>query len=257
MPEHASPPDPAPAKGVSLRSLLTENGWAMAVLAVATMGIGLGAFLLARGSDAVGAALAASVVWVALACPLTSSAPRDVWGALLRGGTVVDASAVTLLCLWVFARGSAGDPYVTFAAAAKAYCVLLGVGLAGIAGARLGTTPPSRCAWAIVTAAVLLAATATPFWAGGLLLALPRAAQDRAAAWAVTINPFYAVTSTIAPETKFAWNEARLMYRITVIGEDIPAPSGKWQATSLLWVGVAILLAATHLVRSRRRSEFS
>ena len=240
----------------SPRRLLKENGWAMLAVATATLGVELGAFALGRGgANGVLAAIAASLLWVAMAAPALAAGAKDAWGAVLRAGTAVDASAVALLWMWLFARSPDGEALVTFVAAVKIYCVLLATGLAGISAGRLGRSAAGRATAAVAMTVVLLAALATPFWTNGLVANLADQARRRTVACSVYVNPFYSAVSAVVHEIPFAWNEAPLMYRITLIGDYAPAPPVPWYAAVIVWSSVAAALTATHALRRRRKAD--
>ena len=232
--------------GWSVRQFLTENGWATASAAVATIVVEMGVFAAALtwGMPRIHAALAALAVcvfWTALAAPVLAAFGRTAMGALFRGGIVADASFASLLVLW------AACDEVTFLAAMKIYCILAAVALAGVAATRLARTPAGRCACAVAASAVLLAATASPFWIGGAIHSQTRATADGIVAVAVYANPFYAATACLTETARFVWHQATVMYRITRIGDYAAAPPLLWYPAVAIYLsaaGVLALLAA-------------
>ena len=254
--DDASAPRVQSGQAIGLGGAWRANRWAILTLLAATLAIELGVWLLTGGFTgdpwAVVAALAASTVWIALAAPAAAAGPEDAWSALLRGGTVIDASGLALLVLWALARMADG-PLLPLSAVVRIYAIWLATGLAGVAAARCARTPTGRCAGAVAAAAVLMAAAATPFWTGGLLTALDGDARAQAAALAVNVNPICAAASS-AETLQFTWQEAPRMYRITAWGDYVPVPRAHWYAAAVIWGAVAGILAATHLL-PRPRSD--
>jgi hypothetical protein len=252
------PADPttaqAPAQTSPLRCVLARDGRALLAGALTTVGVQLGLYLLARLAgvpqmQAALATLAATVMWVTLAAPVLGASGADALAGLLRGGCIADASAVTLIVLWL------ACPEVTFPAAVKIYCVLAAVALSAVAVGRLARSPDRRYALAVTAALVMTVALASPLWIGGALRAAPDRAARGIAAAGVYVNPFYAVTAAIAAEARFVWHQAGVMYRITRIGDYADAPPARWYPCVLIHLAVAILLGAAAHLRHRRRAE--
>ena len=245
----------APAETLSIRGLFARDGVAILAAAAVTLVVELGVFFLAGGlgqPEAALAVLAAVLVWVAMSAPVFAAGGADGFGAVLRAAAVVDASAVTLLVLWIFARqAETAEPCVTFVAAAKIYCILAVVAMAGVSAVRCARSPAGRYAAAVVFAVVMLAAMSTGFWTGGLLESTHGTARDMVVSWAVYINPFYSVASATVAQTFFVWHEAPWMYGITLIGNTAAPPPVPWYAAGIMWGIIACILAATRLVRRR------
>ena len=240
------------AEAGTLRKLIARDGRAVLAGGALTLVVQLGVYVLgvAGGAPRMQAALAtlaASVVWVALAAPVLGATGRDALGALLRGGIVADASAVTLLVLWL------GGPHVTFAAAVKVYCILAAMSLAGIAACRLGRSSAGRHILAVVAAAAILTTAASPFWIGGAIRTAPPATARRIVATGVYANPFYCVTAALSEQTRFVWHQASVMYRLTRIGDYAPAPAACWYASAAIHAAAAALLAGVGALVHRRR----
>jgi hypothetical protein len=237
-----------------LRALVARDGRAVLLAFAATVAAGVGVFAAARlaGAPQLQAALAAlatTVLWVALAAPVLAASGADALAALLRGGCIADAAAVTLIVLWI------ACPQVTLLAAVKIYCVLAAMALLGVAASRLARSPAGRSAVALATSAALTVALASPFWVGGALEAAPQEAANQVAAAAVYLNPFYAVTAATAEQSRFVWHQASVLYRITRIGDYAAAPPAHWYPCALVHAGVAVLLAAVAALRHRRRRD--
>jgi hypothetical protein len=240
---------PAAQRGL-FRAVLARDGWAVLLAVAATVVVEVGAYALAvagqapRAQAALGS-LAVSILWVALAAPVLAATARGTLGALLRGGAVIDASAVLLGVLWL-----AGQ-CLTLLGGLKVYCILAAMGLAGVAPVCLARSPAGRFALAAAASATLLLAAATPFWIGGALRAAPEDWARRIAAAGVYVNPFYAVTGALAESAQFIWHQASVLYRITRLGDYAPAPAPAWYAPVLLFSAAAVLLGAAAMLRSR------
>ena len=219
--------------------------------AAVTIGLELGAFglILACGGSRLGAVLASLAVmvsWTALSPAVLAAGGRSGLSALLRGGIVADASAVTLVVLWL------ATPAVTLLAAVKVYCTLVAMAIAAVAAVRCARTEFGRYALAVVVAAGLMAAVTTPFWTGGLLLAANAPARQTAASLAVWLNPFYCVTVAIVQEARFVWHQAPVMYHITRIGDYAAAPPALWYTSAAACAALAAVLAGANWLTACR-----
>jgi len=253
--EPTGPVPPSPG-AMTIRQVLRRDGWALLAAAGATLAVELGVYLAARcwgggPRQATIAALAAAMLWVALACPILAAAAPGGFSALLRGGVVADASCVTLLVLWAVGRWGATPAYVTFPAAVEIYCTFVAVALVGIAAARCARTHPGRFAAAVGAAVLLTAALASPFWIAGPLKAAGPQGRGILLAAAVYANPFYSVCSAVAPEMLFVWHQEGRMYGISGLFDFGPPPV-PWYSATIIYGSLAGILAATHLVRKRR-----
>jgi hypothetical protein len=246
----SAPPNGSPPPGM-LRVLLARDGRAVVAAAAATLLVELGVYLLAglvgtATSRAPLAALAAATLWVALAGPVLAASARTSLSAVLRGGTVADASALALIVLWL----SSAD--VTFLAAVKIYCALAAMALAAVAATRLARSGAGRYALAVAAAGTLVLGLASPFWIGGPMRAAgPRAAETLAAV-AVYANPFYAITAAVSQEAGFVWHQADVLYRWTRLGDYAAAPPACWYASVVIHLAAALVLGALAAARARR-----
>lgn len=244
------------APGPAPRGLLRRNGPALIATGAVTLGGIIAASLLVGGSEGglrsgVLLALGASAVWVSVAAPLLGARGRTVLETLLRGGMVIDAAGVGLLCVaTVMAiRGQEGFSLLD---ALQAYCVLLAVGLAQLGVVSLGRSETARFTLALIAAAGVIGMLATPFWAEGVLQAASTAGSLEVAAFATRWNPFYSLAAAV----RYPWNYAGWMYTITGLGENVPAPRVYWYSAALryalvsavAWLGVAV----ARLIRRRR-----
>jgi hypothetical protein len=235
-----------PSKG-AFRGLLARDGGALLAAGGATLAVEFAAWLLGRqagGHYGTVGSLAVMTIWVVLAAPALSAGSRDLLGGLLRGGIVVDASAVLLVFL------SATSPFMTFAGACKTYCILAAAGLFGVAVVRFFRSAVSRLAAAVVVSFLLMAALATPFWTGRLL-ELRGEAGHAAACAAVWLNPFFSVLSSLPEGTPFVWQQQLLMYDITRIGDYQAAPATPWYMAVAVYGGLALLAAVARAARAR------
>jgi hypothetical protein len=241
-----------PSGAGPLRRLLARDGAAVLVASAVTVAGELGVYLaaVAAGSGrthAVFATLAVTVVWVALAAPVLGASGADALGGLLRGGCLADASAVTLLVLYLTC------PQVTLAGAAKIYCILAAMALLAVAASRLAGSPAGRYALALAAATAFAITLASPWWLGGAMRASAQETAERIVAAGVYVNPFYAVTAALSDRTRFVWHQAPVMYRITRFGDYAAAPPPVWYASVLIHCVAAALVAALAGALHRRR----
>ncbi len=228
------------------RSLLRNHGMALLCGCGITLAVELGFYLTAKRwcGDSRGveiAALAITLLWVILAAPVLAAGSSDAMGSLFRGGAVIDTSAVTLLVM------VATGEYVTLLAAAKIYCTLLGVGLAGIAATRLSRADNGRYAWAFAFAAVLMLAAATPLWTEGLL-EFAGENSDVVLKAVVYANPFYSITAAVSHEAEFVWHQWGIIYNRAPYAFTVALPA-PWYAAAVIYGSLAGILAAAHLLR--------
>ena len=226
--------------------------WPVIWIGAATVAIEATAYLAIRGAgasprSAALATLAVAAVWIALAAPVFAAGGRKAFDMLLRGGAVADATGLTLLGLWLVC------PAFGLGSAVKIYAVLVSMALGGIAVVCCSRSPRGKLiAAAAVSIATLLAMT-TPFWGNGALIALDGSARQGVATGLVAVNPAFSMASATARDLHWVWNEAPLMYRLTVLGQVMPVPAVGWYVTPLIWLGVAV--GATPLAVWRRRAR--
>ena len=233
----------------TMRSLLRRDGWPVVVAAAATLAVEGAAYLSARAAgvptgEAVVACTAVMVAWVALAAPLLSAGGATHLGAVVRGLSVVDASAIALVVIRFAAR-----PHLTFPAAAKIYCVLMALALASWAVVCCARRPAQRYMLAVFVAAAFFVILAGPFWIGSVLNASEPKTARIAAAVTVHANPFYSVAAALPDETPFVWHLSDVMYGRTRIGEYTAAPEPKWYAAAAIYASLAGGATAVSLLR--------
>ena len=235
----ASPEQPEPA---------SRQWWSVVWIGAATIAIEAVAYVGVRGAggssrSAALAVLAVSAVWMAI--PVFASGGRRAFDMLVRGGVVADATGASLLGLWLVC------PVFGFLSAIKVYAVLASMALAGMAVVCWARSDRGKLIVAAVVAVATLAALTTPFWGNGLLLALDGSARQSTATGLVAVNPAFSLASATARDLRWVWNEAPLMYRLTVLGQVVPTPVVAWYVTPLIWLGVAAV--ATPIAVWRRR----
>lgn len=235
------------------RALLARDGKAVLAAAAATLLVEAAVFVLARAGhvpvrEASLGALMASCVWVALAAPVLAAAPDGALSSLLRGGIVADASAVTLIVLWL------AGPTVTLLSAAKVYCTFAAMALLAIGVVRCGRTARTRFALAVIVSVVLMAACATPLWIGGLLASAGAQRSGRILAAGLNANPVYSIASATAAEARFVWHQTAVMYRLTWVTDYAPPPVA-WYACPAVYLPAAAAFGVLAWLRRRARPE--
>ena len=253
----ADHPSAASTEGARpIRDLFRRDGRSMLAAAVVTLAIILGLYFSGRSAGvgpphATVAALAAGTLWLALACPILAAGGRGALSALARGGIVADAGAVALLVLWA-ARRFAGPrgPCLTFRGAVQIYCTFVAVALVQVAAARCPRSRAWRYVAGVAAAVVMTALLATPFWVSGpVSVAGPH--KNTVVAAAVYLNPFYSVTSAVVEQTRFIWHESGAMYEMSRLFDYAPPPV-RWYTAAVIYGLLAAILAATHLVRTKK-----
>ncbi|MBI5722635.1 MAG: hypothetical protein HZA50_01665 [Planctomycetes bacterium] len=259
----AGPPNAA-AGGSFLRQVLLNDGWAMLATAVATVIVELGAYWLARAMDvpagrALVAAMAVSAVWLAVAAPAAAAWGGNAWSAMMRCGTVADASGIVLIVLWLVAADEGGHACLTFAAAVKIYCQLAAMDILAIAFVCACRSPAGRSAMALAASACMFVALASPFWAGWWLTGDNLAANQSAATWLVAVNPFFAILSCINEirVSAFDWLTSDVMYQITRMSDYVAPRRVEWYETALAYLAAAALACVVCLVARLVRPKAS
>jgi hypothetical protein len=227
-----------------LPATLWADRWAVlgglaAGAVVVPLTYGLGRWQNATVSDATLAALAVATVWCMLAAPALAVGGRGLIRTLFRAGAVCDGLAVGLLILWPI------SPAMTFGGAARVYATLLAVVLLAAGAVDLGTSAVGRMGRSVMVAVALVSLAAGPFWVDGLARWWAPDDPRPAVEFACRLNPYYSITSAVVRQTRSVWHESGLLYRITWIGEDIPAPNVRWfdAAVRLGVVGLVLMIA--------------
>lgn len=235
---------------LGLSKLLKREGLVVGLIATATVVVELGAWVARLAGDIPGpgptlAVLAVTAVWLALAAGVFAASAQDGIGSLLRGGTVADASVVTLMMLWLF------SPYVTFVSAVKIYLTLAAMALLAIAVVNLPRAHWKRYAAAVAYAVAMMLLLATPFWIGGLLRLAGPGARQELTKWAVLLNPFYCISAGIAKETAFVWHSAPILYTVTRIGDYAAPPPIAWYWCACSYTAAAIVITGCRWVLAK------
>ncbi|MCD6365885.1 MAG: hypothetical protein J7M14_08420 [Planctomycetes bacterium] len=239
-------------------NVLRRNGRLMVIVAIVTLALELGFYAAARiqgatAAAAVLAALAVSVVWVALAGPILAASGSSAMETLLRGALAADASLPALVTLALIAGSErTSDTLVPFTAVVKIYCTLAAMALAGVAIVCCARSRWTRAALGVGAATGFMLLLAGPFWTGGLVGASGVSAMISAAT--VYCNSFYSITYTVAPQSGFVWHLAPTMYGITRLGDYAPAPQAPWWAAGVFHLCIAGMALGACLLRRRRRA---
>ncbi len=226
----------------------------LAVLPVVlcSVGICVGVYVLGRiaGGDraAVLAMVMAVAVWLAMSTPVLAGAGDDSLWVWLKVGCASDSVGITLLILCMF------SDTLSLLVALKMYCTYLSLVVLAAAAGRLAKTQANRHLCGIVTAVILLILLGSPLWAGGLLQFIPREYQTEAAALLTRLNPMYSLLACLPPHDAAVWHFEQLMYHISDLGENYAVGPVQWYWCGAIYLPIAGLLAASHLVRRGNQS---
>ncbi len=185
--------------------------------------------------------------WVVVAAPVFAAGGRSVIDALLRGGAVIDASAVVLIV-----SASAG-PALGPVGAIEIYLIFCSVALAGCSLVLLGRNVISRHVLSVVAASLILALAAGPFWVNGIITSASPPWRERVAFGVRACNPVFATTECLSDGTTFVWNERPILYEYTVLGRDVPIRATAWYVTVGVYSVFAFAVGAIAAVRRRER----
>ncbi len=235
---------------MSIGSFIRTDGLAVLAGAGLTVLVELGTFFWAKScgvspAGAMLAALAVSAVWIALASPALAAGGERRMSCWLRGGSVADASAITLIVLWLTVS------QMTFLAAVKIYCIYGGMCVAAVGVVTLGRASRSRCALAGLSALVLMVALSSLVWLGGPAGDMEREQAMTFAKWAVRANPFAGVMSALSDTMPRVWSEFPLMYELSSLGDTIPLSPVSWHASLAVFLPMAALCVGAGLIRRR------
>ncbi len=236
-----------PALPLSLGGLWRRDAWALVAGVLATWAVELGVWAVALGAgmSPAGAMVglsATATLWVALAAPAWACGGHGPLSAMLRAGTVADASGVALLVGWLAGMGPDGQSLLSVAAV---YAILLSMALAATALVLVPADRRWRAAWAALGSVVLCALLTTPVWVNGLLEAVPFERAVRWATLAKRVNPFFGVSAALG----VFWENESLMYRVTVIGEDVPTDGVRWYDPAWRLAALAVFAGTVAAIR--------
>lgn len=238
----------------SLRMIWRRDGQAILVLALLTVCWLILFFTAGRGGElhsATVGTLGVLTLWCAMIAPAAAVSGRGAFSALLRAGTLADASGLVLLVIWLAGRGVDGG--LSLFSVLSMYLILASMVLASAAVICCGRSPAGRSTLAVLVAVGWCVALSSPLLANGVITAQPDSADPFWATWAVRVNPFYAMTSAADGELRFVWHYAPAIYDWVRLGEyALPAPVPWWQ-TAGLYGAVAAVGAALATIRWVRR----
>ena len=225
-----------------------RHGWASLVAGLGSAVVGCGSLWLARRCGSAPAtagllSLLATTVWIGLVCALIAAGTGDTLGALLRGGCAVDGSVVTVIATAIWGGGLVG-----WAGGLKAYLLWAAMGASLVLFTRLGRSAIARGSLAAVGSTLAALAMGSLFWSAGLLNALAGPARQAVAGWLIRVNTLAGVAAAAGAEGSFPWTWP-LMYNITRLGQDVPAPPFSWWMPLCVWAVVAAGLSGYLLIR--------
>lgn len=211
---------------VGVASALRRNVSAMLIAAGATVAVQLGTYFVAsvamNSPVATVITLLVSLLWIVIAAPVFAAGGRSALDGLIRGGTVVDASAVVLIVL------VAGRAAIGTVGAIKIYLIWCSLTLAGCSLVLSGRNAPSRHILAALVVLLMLVVAAGPFWTNGIIMSVSAPWRERVGFVVRAINPVFATTECLAGAPTFIWNERPILYEHTVLGRDVPVRAAAW-----------------------------
>ncbi len=234
-----------------LAALLNTHGRVMLLAATATFLVGCGAFLGGVGwglpaQRAAMMALFATTVWIALLAAPLAAAADDWLGGLCRGGILADASILTLIVIGLYPQTG-----LSLLGGAMIYLLWAAIAIAASLAVRLVA---NRAAGAACVVVVTMVAAGSLFWSPGLLNATAGSATHVAATTVLAVNPMAAVIKAADGDGAFVWSQQSVMYGITRIDQDFPAPTlPGWLPGAIWWLAAAALTAVGVFRRSLRR----
>lgn len=233
-------------EGSYLRRLLRNDGWAVLVIAAATIFVELGAYWLSismgtSAGRALVATMAVAVLWLAIAGPAAAAWGKGAWSSLMRCGAVADASGIVLIILWIVATDENGRARLNFLTVVEMYCVLASMAILAMALVCMFHSPAGKAAMALIASACMFIAMASPFWAGWWLTGDDPRANQNAATWLVAVNPFFAILTCLNDirASAFDWLTSDVMYQITRMSDYVAPRRVPWYETTLLWLAAA------------------
>jgi hypothetical protein len=216
-----------------------------------TLAVEMGVFFLAHGSglglrQPASAALMTAAVWTALAAPIFAAGARGALRSLLRAGLVADATLLTLLVIWVWwnrqssQTGQLGE--MTFKSILEVYCTFVAMTVLAAGAVNCSRRVAWRYIVAVIVAACMMLALASPLWTGGLIAATDGAVRASVADMAVWLNPFYSITTPLIGSLNYVIHQEGVMYQVTLIGDYVAAPACPWFTAPAIYLPLGILL---------------
>ena len=225
-----------------------------AVLSIMTLTIlvELGSFIMGRfyGSsfgNSLLAALGVSVLWCVIAPGSVSVGGRGLMSTFVRGGVIADTTAISMLVLWIVGCGEPGG--IDFLGVVKIYCICVPLVLTSVGCVAIAKSPVGRSVAVLIAVSVLFVTLASPLLINPWIVN-GGSHTETLGAWAVRINPFFAVCDAVVVQTGFIWRQGELMYEWSQLGETVIPPPIEWYQTALLYAGVALTLWVVALIRT-------
>jgi hypothetical protein len=187
-------------------------------------------------------------VWLCLAAAPLAAGAADHLGGLFRAGIMADAGVLVLLIV------AMTGPGITWSLGWRVYLLWLAVALAAAGVAQLAQTPVARACWAVGFSTIAFAACASLIWSGGLVAYSLAPMREAILAAAAAVNPLLGLSQLLRPQG-FIWMEQPVMYGLTRVGQDYPAPAIAWHVTVSIW-GVVALAAWTTILARRAWQAF-
>lgn len=250
-----------PPQSGGLWSMLRCNGWSMFFGAVLTIGVCLAVFVAAHSSGAsycvsLLSMLATTAVWTAIVPACWAAGASDTWSKLLRGSAILDANGVSLLMVWALGSPGVADVPIDLYGVLKVYCILTAMGLVSVAAVCVFRRSSLCAAVALAMAFAGMVALASPFWIHVWIVL----GDKDATAWAVRINPFYAICAALIDSLEFLWHGHGMLYdRLDwlEIGSQLDMTSYHWYDTPLLClipIGVFAVLGIVRCIGHSKRT---
>ena len=228
---------------VGVATVLRRNALAMLIAAGATVAVQLGTYFI---FGEIAMTLLVALGWVVVAASVFAAGGRSVIDALLRGGAVIDASAVVLIV-------SAAGPALGPVGAIKIYLIFCSVALAGCSLVLLGRNVISRHILSVVAVSLILVVAAGPFWVNGIITSASAPWRERVAFGVRACNPVFSTIECLDVGYGFVWNERPILYEHTVLGRDVPIRATAWYVTVGVYSVFAFAVGAVTVVRRRER----
>jgi hypothetical protein len=225
-----------------------------------TLTVELGVFFLAVGSDlgpqqSAAAAMMAASVWTALAAPMFGAGACGALRSLIRAGLVADATLGALMVIWVWWNryGSQNGQVteMTFISILEVYCTFVAMSVLAAGAVNCRRAVAERYIVAAVVAVGMMLALASPLWTGGLIVATEGGVRTSVAVAAVWTNPLYSITTSLTGSLNYVIQQEPVMYKLTLIGDYVPAPACPWFTATAIYLPLGIILLAAG--RARRQ----
>ena len=238
------------------RGVLNRNWRTVTVVCAMTIAFEMFFYMLGQsyssGNGGLMMLLGAAMIWSAISVPAVAAGPSCLWDRIIRGGCVADCTFIVFCFAWIF---EGGDGF-SFMSVVKCYCVIASVVLLICMAVMIPLKLWCRYAVAVAVSGIIILSLLSPLWVNSMLDTVDDYdSKSEMVAWAVRINPFFAMCNSVGGDTGFAWTEANWMYSYTAVGEDIPVGEIEWYQTVILYLSIAALLCVAMWVRRRGDSS--